>query len=227
MAALSDLGTRLRGALRGAAGSVGRSTRRATQGVAVAIEGRPPLELPEVEFPYRFPTRGEPLALVLFWTVALSIAAVSTLVPLTVLLYGRAPPSLIYALGVSAMVVGAVANLNLFGRALRKEATQLLRPIVDAGVPVLDVLHFWLSPLLVVLVLAFALVRSSNNYLMVVVAAVLASWAVSGLLVKLPRDSPWNGPMLQRWAGRLHRTPFVYVALLAMAFTGIAADMMY
>ncbi len=227
MAALSELGTRLRGALRGAADGVGRTTMRATRPVAEAIEQRPALELPEVEFPYRFPTREEPLALALFWTVALSIVAVAMVVPLTVLMYGHATTPLLYALGISAMVVGAVANLNLFGRALRREATQLLRPIVDAGVPLLDVLHFWLSPLLVVLVVAFALARSSNNHLMLVVGALLASWAVTGLLVKLPRDSPWNGPMLQRWAGRLHRTPFVYVALLAMAFTAIAADLIY
>ena len=227
MAALGDLGARVKGSLTEAGTVVADGARATAEGIAAVVEDRPALELPEVEFPYRFPTRGEPLALVLFWALVLSLAVVLSVVPAAIVLYDGAPVPLLWGLGIAALAVGVLANMNLVGRAVQDEATQLLRPLAGAGIPVLDALHFWLNPLAVVLVVAFAVAHSSNNYMMLAAAATLVAWALTGLMLKLPRESPWNGPMLQRWAGRIHRTPFVYVAVIAFVFVGLAADWIY
>ncbi len=227
MAALGDLGARVKGSLTDAGTAMSDGARRAASGIAGVVEERPALELPEVEFPYTFPSREEPFALALFWAVVLSLAVVLSVVPAAMLLYDGAPVPLLWGLGIAALAVGVLANLNLLGRAIQEDSTQLLRRLVRAGVPVLDALHFWLNPLAVVLVSVFAVAHRSNNHMMLVAAATLVAWALTGLMVKLPRDSAWNGPMLQRWAGRIHRTPFVYVAIAAFAFVGLAADWIY
>jgi len=227
MAALGDLGGRVKGSLAGAGTAVADGARATAEGIAAVVEDRPALELPEVDFPYRFPTREEPLALALFWALVLSLAVVLSVVPTAMLLYDGAPAALLWGLGIAALAVGVLANLNLVGRAVQEEASQMLRPLAGAGIPVLDALHFWLNPLAVVLVAAFTIAHSSNNYMMHAAAATLVAWALAGLMLKLPRESAWNGPMLQRWAGRMHRTPFVYVAIVAFVFVGLAADWIY
>jgi len=227
MAALGDIGARVKGSFTDAGAAVADGARATAEGIAAVVEDRPALELPEVDFPYRFPTREDPLALALFWGVVLSLAVVLSIVPAAMLLYGGAPVPMLWGLGIAALAVGVLANLNLAGRALQEESTQQLRPLVRAGVPVLDALHFWLNPLAVVLVAMFAVAHRSNNYMMYAAAATLVAWALTGLMLKLPRDSAWNGPMLQRWAERMHRTPFVYVAVIAFAFVGLAADWIY
>jgi hypothetical protein len=58
-------------------------------------------------------------------------------------------------------------------------------------------------------------------------AIVVVVWMVTGLLLKLPKDSPWNGPMLRRWAEILHRRPFVYVIVIAFVFVSAVADIVY
>jgi hypothetical protein len=225
--ALGDFATRVRGYFRDAARWTGRKARGAGSDLATVIEERPPLELPEVEFPYRIPTREEPIALALFIVMCLGIALTVSVLPAAALLYGHAPRALLVAVGLAAVIVGAIANLDIVGRALEEESTQLLRPLVSTGVPVLHQLHYWLNPLLAVLVTAFAIFHRSNNLLMLAAAVVLVAWALMGLMIKLPRDSPWNGPMLHKWAGRLHRTPFVYIAVIAFVFISIATDIVY
>jgi len=56
---------------------------------------------------------------------------------------------------------------------------------------------------------------------------VLVAWMVTGLLLKLPKDSPWNGPALKRWAGAIHKRPFVYVVVIAFVIVGLVADVIY
>jgi len=227
MGALGDFATRVRGYFADAARWTAASAKRAGSDLVTVVEERPPLELPEVGFPYRIPTRDEPIALALFVVLCLGTALTVTVVPAAMLLYGHAPTSMLVTIGLAAIAFLVAGNLNFIASAIEREATHLLRPLVSTGVPVLLQLHYWLNPLAMVLVVMFAIAHSSNNYLMLACAVVIVAWALTGLMVKLPRDSPWNGPMLQRWAGRLHRTPFVYVAIIAFAFISLSADWIY
>ena len=227
MGALGDFATRVRGYFADAARWTAASAKRAGSDLVTVVEERPPLELPEVGFPYRIPTREEPLALGLFVMLCLGTALTVTVVPAAMLLYGHAPRSMLVTIGLAAVALLVAGNLNFIASAIERDATRLLRPLVSKGVPVLLQLHYWLNPLAMVLVVAFAIAHSSNNYLMLACAVVLVAWSLTGLMVKLPRDSPWNGPMLQRWAGRLHRTPFVYLAIIAFAFISLSADWIY
>jgi len=227
MGALGDFVTRVRGYFTDAARWTAEKAKRAGLDLATVVDERPPLELPEVEFPYRVPTREEPLALGLFVMLCLGTALTVTVVPAAMLLYGHAPRSMLVTIGLAAVALLVAGNLNFIASAIERDATRLLRPLVSKGVPVLLQLHYWLNPLAMVLVVAFAIAHSSNNYLMLACAVVLVAWSLTGLMVKLPRDSPWNGPMLQRWAGRLHRTPFVYLAIIAFAFISLSADWIY
>jgi hypothetical protein len=123
-----------------------------------------------------------------------------------------------------ALLLGVVGNMTVIAGYLEDHSTTLLRPLVGAGVPLLDALHYWFNPVVAILVLVFVLVHDSNNWLMPVVSLTLLVWTVTGLLLKLPRDSPWNGPMLRRTATLLHHRPFVYVAVIALAFVSVLAD---
>ena len=227
MGALGDFATRVRGYFTDAARWTATSAKRAGSDLVAVVEERSPLELPEVEFPYRIPTREEPIALALFVILCLGIALTVTVVPAAMLLYGHAPTSMLVTIGLAAVALLVAGNLNFVASAIERDATQLLRPLVSKGVPVLLQMHYWLNPLAMVLVVAFAIAHSSNNYLMLACAVVMVAWTLTGFMVKLPRDSPWNGPMLQRWAGRLHRTPFVYLAVIAFAFISLSADWIY
>lgn len=180
-----------------------------------------------MELPYPLPTRDEPLAMVLFYGAGLILVVSITLVISSYVLMGYVPPTLVTAVGAMAVVLGVVGNLTVIARPIEDNATTTLRPMVGAGIPLLNALHYWFNPVVAILALVYVATYHSNNWLLPVAALTLLVWAVTGLLLKLPHESPWNGPMLKRWAGTLHKRPFVYVALIALVFTGFLSDLIY
>lgn len=224
MGALGDFAVRVRGYFSTAGRGMGRAVGRSGRDLVVTVEERPDLGPLDVSFPYPLPTREEPLAYVLFLSATLTLVVSVLLVAGYQLALGHVPPGIVMAVGAVALALGVLGNMTVIALFIEDNSTQLLRPLVGAGVPLLRALHYWFNPIVAGLVLVFVLVHSSNNLLMPAVAIVLLVWAVTGLLLKLPRDSPWNGPMLRQWCGLLHRRPFVYVVLVAMAFVSVLAD---
>ncbi len=195
--------------------------------MTVRIEDRPDVGPIPVELPYPLPTRDEPLAMVLFYGAGLMLVVSITLVISSYVLMGYVPPTLVTAVGAMAVVLGVVGNLTVIARPIEDNATTTLRPMVGAGIPLLNAMHYWFNPVVAILALVYVATHPSNNWLLPVAAMTLLVWAVTGLLLKLPRESPWNGPMLKRWAGTLHKRPFVYIALIALVFIGFLSDLIY
>ena len=195
--------------------------------MTVRIEDRPDVGPIPVELPYPLPTRDEPLAMVLFYGAGLMLVVSITLVISSYVLMGYVPPTLVTAVGAMAVVLGVVGNLTVIARPIEDNATTTLRPMVGAGIPLLNAMHYWFNPVVAILALVYVATQPSNNWLLPVAALALLVWAVTGLLLKLPRESQWNGPMLKRWAGTLHKRPFVYIALIALVFIGFLSDLIY
>ena len=195
--------------------------------MTVRIEDRPDVGPIPVELPYPLPTRDEPLAMVLFYGAGLMLVVSITLVISSYVLMGYVPPTLVTAVGAMAVVLGVVGNLTVIARPIEDNATTTLRPMVGAGIPLLNAMHYWFNPVVAILALVYVATQPSNNWLLPVAAMTLLVWAVTGLLLKLPRESQWNGPMLKRWAGTLHKRPFVYIALIALVFIGFLSDLIY
>ncbi len=227
MSTVSDIPGRVRDVFLAAGRGMGRMFRGGTRKVAVTVEERPDVGPIQVELPYPLPTRSEPLALMLFYGAGLTLVISLTLVVTSYLLMGHVHPGLIVALGAIAVFLGVAGNLTVLARPVEENATQTVRPMVAAGIPVLDALHFWFNPVVAVLALVYVLVQPLNNWLIPVAALILLAWTVTGLLLKLPRDSPWNGPMLERWAATLHRRPFVYIAVLALVLVGALSELVH
>ncbi len=206
---------------------LGRRAHRQAKDVAVMVEERPDVGPIEVDLPYPLPTREQPLALVLFYGASLTLVVSLTLVASSYILLGQVPSGLVNAVGGIAVVLALVGNLTIIARPVHENASTTLRPVVGAGIPLLNALHYWFNPVVAVLGVVYVATLPSNNWLMPVAAMVLVAWAVTGLLLKLPRASPWNGPMLRRWAGTLHKRPFVYVALLVLVSIGFLSDLMF
>jgi hypothetical protein len=123
--------------------------------------------------------------------------------------------------------MGVAGNLHIVGRYVLENSTQLLRPLAGAGMPLLNAVHYWFGPVVALLAVLFVLLHPSNNYLMHSAAMVLVTWSVTGLLLKLPKASPWNGPTLERWAGAIHKRPFIYVVIMAFVLVSAVADVVY
>jgi hypothetical protein len=227
MGSATELALRVRGYFADAVRGIGRAFRRSFRDVAVAVEERPDLGPLELELPYPLPTREDPIALALFYFSAVTLVVTLTAVPATFVALGHVPLPMVAAVGGLALALGVAGNLSILGRHLEENSTQLLRPLVGAGVPLLNALHYWFGPAVAVLAVAYVLVHPSNNWLMHAAALVLVVWTVTGLLSKLPRDSPWNGPMLRRWAGILHKRPFVYVVVITLVFVSAVADIVH
>jgi hypothetical protein len=227
MAGVADFAGRVRGYFVSAGQGIGGLFKKAGRDIAITVEERPEVPLPEVEFPYKFPTREEPVALALFVFVTVTAAATLAAVPVAILAYGYTPRPLVVTVGLLGLAVAIVANVNFIASAIERESTQLLRPMVGYGLPALNALHFWLNPLVAVLAVVFILIRSSNNVIMHAAALALVAWMLTGLMLKLPKDSTWNGPMLQEWAGRIHRQPFVYLVIIIFVFVSLMADLVY
>ncbi len=227
MGSAADFATRVRGYFVDAARGIGRTFRRSARDVVVAVEERPEIRPAELELPYPLPSREEPLALALFYLSFTIVVVTLTAVPATLLALGHVPLPLVAAVGGLALILGVVANLNFLAIHLVDNSTQLLRPLVGAGVPLLKALHYWFGPVVAVLGVVYVIFHSSNNWLLHATALLVVVWAVTGLLLKLPKDSPWNGPMLRRWAGLLHKRPFVYIIIIAMVFVSAVADIVY
>ena len=227
MSAVGDFAGRVRNGFSTAGRELGRLVRRQTHDVAVRIEDRPDVGPIPLELPYPLPTRDEPLAMVLFYGAGLILVVSITLVISSYVLMGYVPPTLVTAVGAMAVVLGVVGNLTVIARPIEDNATTTLRPMVGAGIPLLNALHYWFNPVVAILALVYVATYHSNNWLLPVAALTLLVWAVTGLLLKLPHESPWNGPMLKRWAGTLHKRPFVYVALISLVFTGFLSDLIY
>lgn len=225
MGSMGEFAGRVRGYFTEASRNIGRVLRRTSRKVAITVEERPDLGALEVEVPYPLPTREDPLAFTLFYFSVLTVVVTLTAVPLTLLAYGYAPPAMVVAVGTMALILGFVANLHILGAHLRKNSTQLLEPLVEAGMPTLRSVHYWMNVPTVVLVVMFVLIHPSNNWLMHTAALVLCAWLLTGLLLKLPKDSPWNGPMLERWAGTVHRRPFVYIVVIVLVLVSLIADL--
>jgi len=201
--------------------------RRTARDVAVTIEERPDVGPIEIELPYPLPTRDDGLAFVLFYVAGIAMVVSVTLVVTSYALMGEVPAAVVDAIGGAAVALAVVGNLTVVARHLQANASSLLRPLVGVGIPVLNALHYWFNPVVSGMGLIYVLLRPSNNWLMPVAVLTLLVWTVTGLLQKLPRDSPWNGPMLQRWARTLHRRPFVYLALIALVAVSYLADLLY
>lgn len=227
MVAVREIPGRLRDGLGTLGREMGRMLRRRSHQVAVTVEERPDPGPVQVELPYPLPTRTEPLALFLLYGAGLTLVVSLTLVGTSLALTGQVPPSLVRALVGVAVILGIAGNLTVIARPVEENATETLRPMVGAGIPVLNALHYWFNPVVATLALVLALVRPPNNWLLPTAALVLLAWTVTGLLLKLPSDSPWSGPMLVKWAGRLHRRPFVYIALLALVLVGFLSEAIY
>jgi hypothetical protein len=225
MSAVGDIASRVRDGFGTAGRELGRILRRRSHQVAVTIEERPDVGPVRVELPYPLPTREQPMALVLFYGAGLTLVVTLSLVATSYALTGSVPPPLVAAVGAITVVMGVMGNLTVIARPIEENATETLRPMVGAGIPMLNALHYWFNPIVAVLALVYVLVGGSNNWLLPTAALVLMAWAVTGMLLKLPRDSPWNGPMLVRWAGTLHRRPFVYIAVMALVLVGLLADL--
>jgi small-conductance mechanosensitive channel len=227
MSGVRDLPGRFRDGVGTFGRELGRMLRRQGRQVVTTIEERPDVGPIDVELPYPLPTRDQPLALVLFFGAGLTLVISMTLVISSYVLMGHVPGSLITAVGAIAVVLGMAGNLTVIARPIEDNATTALRPMLGAGIPLLNALHYWFNPVVAVLAMMYVMVHASNNWLLPVAALTLLVWAVTGLLLKLPRDSPWNGPMLRRWAGRLHKQPTVYVLLIALVSIGFLADLIY
>lgn len=227
MSAAGDFSSRLRETLGSAGRGIGRAVRRTARDVAITIEERPDVGPIDLELPYPLPTREDGLAFVLFYVAGIAMALSVTVVVISYALTGEVPPLMVNAIGGTAVLLAVVGNLTLLARHLQANATSLLRPLVGAGIPLLNALHYWFNPVVAGMALIYVLLHPSNNWLMPVASLTLLVWAVTGLLLKLPRDSPWNGPMLQRWAGTLHKRPFVYLALIALVSVSYLADLLY
>ncbi|UCC94066.1 MAG: hypothetical protein JSW25_05250 [Thermoplasmata archaeon] len=221
----------LAGRVRDGFGSVGRELgrifRRTGRDVVTTIEERPDVGPIEVELPYPLPTREQPLALALFFGAGVVLVASVTMVVTSYALLGRVSPSLVTAIGAMAVIMAIAGNLTLIARYVEDNATHTVRPMVGAGIPLLQALHYWFNPVVAVLAVTYVMVQASNNWLLPVAALTLLVWAVTGLLLKLPRDSPWNGPMLRRTAGALHKQPIIYLLLIALVSIGFLADLIY
>jgi hypothetical protein len=224
MSAVGDIASRMRDGFGTAGRELGRLVRRRSHQVAVTVEERPDLGPVQLELPYPVPTREEPLALVLFYGGGLTLVITMALVVSSSFLMGSVPPFLVTTVGAIAVVLGVMGNLTVIARPIEERATETVRPMVGAGIPILNALHYWFNPIVAILVTVYVLVQDTNNWLLPTAAVVLLAWAVTGMLLKLPRDSPWNGPMLARWAGTLHRRPFIYIAILALVLVGLLAD---
>jgi hypothetical protein len=227
MSTVGDLPGRLKEGLGDIGRELSRILRRQGRSMVITIEERPDIGPIDLELPYPLPTREEPLALVLFYGASLTLVVSLSLVISSVVLMGNVPTPLVTAIGAIAVVLGIVGNLPVIARPLEANATTVLRPMVGAGIPLLNALHYWFNPVVAVLAMVYVMVRLSNNWLLPVAALTLLVWAVTGLLQKLPRDSPWNGPMLQRWASGLHRQPAVYIAIITLVSVGFLADLIY
>jgi hypothetical protein len=227
MSAVGDIANRVRDGFGTAGRELGRLVRRRSQEVATTIEERPDVGPLELELPYPVPTREEPLALALFYGAGLTLVVTLALVASSLVLMGSVPAPLVTAVGAIAVVLGIVGNLTVIARPIEENATETVRPLVGAGIPILNALHYWFNPIVAILAAVYVMVQDTNNWLLPTAALVLLAWAVTGLLLKLPRDSPWNGPMLARWAGTLHRRPFIYIAILALVLVGVLADLVH
>jgi hypothetical protein len=227
MATLSGFTGRVRDGFSTFGRELGRILRRRSHDVAVTIEERPDVGPIEVDLPYPIPTREDPLALVLFYATGLILVISVSLVVTSQVLMGYVPSELVNAIGAIAVLMAVGGNLTVIARPLKQNATSVVKPLVGASIPLLNAVHYWFNPVVAVLALMYVMVQPSNNWLMPVAALVLLTWAVTGLLLKLPRDSPWNGPMLKRSAGSLHRRPFVYIALITLVSVSFLADLIY
>ncbi len=227
MSGAGGFASRLRESLASVGRLVGRAFRRTVRDVTVTIEDRPDVGPFELELPYPLPTREDGLAFFLFYFAGLALVVSVTLVVSSYALTGEVPPGLVNAIGGTAVLLAVFGNMGLVARHLQGNATSLLKPLVGAGIPLLDALHFWFNPVVAGMGLIYVLLHPSNNWLMPVAALALLVWTVTGLLLKLPRGSPWNGPMLKRWAGTLHRRPFVYLALIAIVSVSYLADLLH
>ena len=206
---------------------MGRMLRRRSHQVAVTIEERPDVGPVQVDLPYPLPTRSEPLALILFYGAGLTLVITLTLVATSYLFMGRVPPELVTAVAAIAVLMGIAGNLAVIARPIEAGATDTVKPLVGAGIPILNALHYWFNPVVAVLAIVFVMARTPNNWLLPTAAMVLLVWTVTGLLLKLPKDSPWNGPMLARWAGTLHKRPFVYIAVLVLVLVGALSEIVH
>ncbi len=224
---MGDLAGRVRDGFSTFGRELGRMLRRRTHDVAVIIEERPDVGPLEVDLPYPVPTRDDPLALVLFYATGLILVVSVSLVVTSQVMMGYVPTELVNAIGAIAVLMAVAGNLKVIAGPLKENATSVVRPLVGASIPLLNAVHYWFNPVVAVLAVVYVMVHPSNNWLMPVAAMVLLAWAVTGLLLKLPRDSPWNGPMLKRYAGALHRRPFVYIALIALVSVSFLADLIY
>ena len=227
MSAVGDLAGRMRDGFSTFGRELGRMLRRRSHDVAVTIEERPDVGPIEVDLPYPVPTWDDPLALVLFYATGLVLVVLVSLVVTSQVLMGYVPTGLVDTIGAIAVLMAIAGNLTVIARPLKGNATSVVRPLVGASIPLLNAVHYWFNPVVAVLAVVYVMVHPSNNWLMPVAALVLLAWAVTGLLLKLPRDSPWNGPMLKRYAGTLHRRPFVYIALIVLVSVSYLADLIY
>ena len=227
MGSAGEFAGRVRGYFIDAGRGLGRAFKRAARDVAITIEERPEVGPVDLDLPYPLPTREDPLAFALFYFSVLSLVVTLTLVASTLVAFGEVPLTLVSAIGTLAVLLGVTGNLHIVGSYIYDNSTQLLRPLAGAGMPLLNAIHYWFGPVVAVLAVLFVLFHASNNYLMHAAAVVLVVWTVTGLLLKLPKDSSWNGPMLKRWVSALHKRPFVYVAVIAFVIISAVADIVY
>jgi hypothetical protein len=227
MSAVGDIASRVRDGFGTAGRELGRLVRRRSHQVAVTVEERPDVGPVLIELPYPVPTREEPLALLLFYGAGLTLVVTLALVASSYVLMGSVPGSLVTAVGAIALVLGVLGNLTPVARNIEENATETVRPMVGAGIPVLNAMHYWFNPIVAVMAMVYVLAHETNNWLLPTAALVLLVWAVTGLLLKLPRDSPWNGPMLARWAATIHKRPFVYIVVLVLVLVGVLSDIVH
>ena len=224
MGAMGEFASRVRGYFSSAGRGLGRTVRRSTRDVVTIIEDRPDVGQLEVDLPYPLPTREDPLAYLLFFVTGITLVVTTIMVVGFYFALGEVPSEMAVAVGATALVIGVVGNLKVIAGYLEGHSTQLLRPLVGAGIPLLSALHYWFNPVMAILALIYVLIHPSNNWLMHSTALIMLAWMVTGLLLKLPRRSPWNGPMLKRTSGSIHKHPFVYIVVLAMIFVSVLAD---
>lgn len=227
MSAVGEFASRVRGYFTATGKGLGRVVRRGGRDLAITIEERPDVGPVEVEVPYPLPTREEPLAYVLFYISVMVVIVTVTASIGSLVATGQVPFVLVAAVAGTAVVLGVVSNLVVIANYLEGHSTSMLHPLVGAGKPLLNALHYWFNPAVALLALVFVLIQPTNNWMIPISALALVAWMVTGLLLKLPGDSPWNGPMLERWAGTLHKRPFIYIVLMAMLFVGIVAELVY
>ncbi len=224
MGAMGDFASRVRGYFSSAGRGLGRAVGRSTRDVVTTIEDRPDIGVVEVDLPYPLPTREDPLAYLLFFVAGITLVVTVIMVVGFYFALGEVPSEMAVSVGTMALLLGVVCNLKVIAGYLEGNSTQLLRPLVGAGIPLLSALHYWFNPVVAILALIYVLIHPSNNWLMQTTTLILLAWMVTGLLLKLPRRSPWNGPMLKRTAGSIHKRPFAYIVVLAMVFVSVLAD---